>query len=202
MLYTTIEELRTEGITEAMANDDKCSKIIGLACKYIDMSTGRWFELKDKTIKLNGNDSNIIHLPEFPYSVASVKVNGDILSPSEYVVYNRFIPDDRWYPKIVFNYFVKKGFQNIVITGQFGFVEEDGSIPVEINKVCKMLCLNELDPLIEKKENAERKRIISEKTDDHSYTLNNLIVTGILTGDNEIDGILQYYRREVELSLL
>ncbi|HHY36547.1 MAG TPA: hypothetical protein GX518_02530, partial [Firmicutes bacterium] len=52
---------------------------------------------------------------------------------------------------------------------------------------------------VEGQEERKRTRIISERTDDHSYTLAQLAGTLDLTGDPDIDGVLALFRAPIAI---
>lgn len=107
--------------------------------------------------------------------------------------------------------------QVVEIEGLFGYTELEPSDPVGetsdgsqvplsygqtpelIKQACMMLIMKDLYPLgdVARRESLrDRNRIIEEKTADQSYkkeSLKNLGMTGTLTGDADIDGILVQY---------
>ena len=97
-----------------------------------------------------------------------------------------------------------KGIQNIQIKGKWGYVEEDGSTPELIKRAAIKLVLYNFPALGDAEAQNEknlRGKLRSETTDGHSYQLaNNASESAssglsILTGDDEIDGILKYFIR-------
>lgn len=197
MAYCTIEDIRNEGVSADQAPDTRLNNLIELATAYIDGVTGQWFEPRAMTIALDGNDSDMLLLPMFPIEVASLKVDGEVVT--DYKVYNRFLPDDRRNPKVYRASGWPPGRQNIVLDGTWGFVEKTGidyRAPTLITQVAKRLVIREIPVLGDSEGQEERKRarIISETTDGHSYTLERLASTMDLTGDPDIDGVLAFYR--------
>lgn len=196
-MYCTIQDIRSEGITEAQASDDRLTELIEMASDYIDFMTKRWFEPRDKTLKLDGTGHDILWLPIPIITVSTVKVDGQPLATTSFTAYNR--PDDRNNPIIkAYNYW-PKGALNVEIAGTFGYTDEDrlGNpiTPRQIKHICKKLVIRELPQLgdVDAQEEKKRSRIISETTDGHSYTLANH--GGEYTGDQEIDNILYLFKR-------
>jgi len=115
-------------------------------------------------------------------------------------------------------YMFPVGRQNIRVDGVFGWTEigtndtvgetEQGSqipvsfgtTPLEIQKLCKLLVMNEIEPmwsgLAARNSRQNINRIKSEKTKTQSYTLDSLASSGTQgawTGNPEIDSILARY---------
>ncbi len=203
MSYCTIEDLRSEGFTEEDFTDEALALLIEQSGKLIDKITGQFFEPRTMTIRLDGRGGQNLLLPLFLIGDEIIKVDNEVLNQDEYILYNRFYPDDdRHYPKI---YRAKKwpaGKLNIEITGNFGYVEEDLSTPKDIKRAAMKLAVSYF-PLLSDKTAQEEKAlqglVISETTDGHSYSLSAEALTniqsGALTGDSEVDAILRTYTR-------
>ena len=91
---------------------------------------------------------------------------------------------------------------NVTVSGQWGYVEEDGFTPSAIKRAAMKLALYHFPALIDTdalEENAIRGLLLSETTDGHTYMLSDSAVaeaySGAITGDAEIDGILKGYMR-------
>lgn len=199
-MYVTIEELTAEG---AEGTDDRKTNAIVLAQSYIDKMTGQWFDKKSKTIKFDGKSQSLLFLPFFAISISKIEVDDSEISEDDYVLYNRFYPDDRNNPKIKFEYNLPKGSLNISITGDFGYVEEDESTPAQIKKICLLLALNEVGELSDtsRRDVIDRGRIIEEDTDGHSYKLSDVFSSGGFTGDPEIDAVLRAYQSPMKIGV-
>jgi len=215
MAYCTVQDLREEGITAEQASDSRLSILIELATQYIDLITGWWFEPRQLTLLLDGTGKPVLPLPAPPISVSAVYINGILLSPDDYVVYNRLVPDDRWNPRIerrryavfppppwadgIMHPIWPKGTQNIRVDGTFGFVEPDGAggwrTPLLIKDVCKRLVVRDLPSLGQDAEARKRSYIVSESTEGHSYNLSKLVTEGGPTGDPAIDEVLRQFTR-------
>ena len=212
-MYCTVEDIRSEGVTEEQADDAKITELINLSCNYIDTMTGQWFEPREKTLRLDGRGGKILKLPVFLIEDYSVTVSGEEIK--DYVLYNRIVPPDyRFYPKIYRNQGWRKGILNISIHGLWGYVDlADGGgyvTPPLIKRAAMKLALYNF-PDLGDKDAQEEKRLSgllqSETTDGHSYSLNGEILKAMyensLTGDSEIDGIIsQYTRYSMELAIV
>ena len=198
MSYCTVEDLRAEGVSEEDYSDEQLENSIADSCDFIDRVTGQWFELREKTISLDGRGGRNLLLPIFLSEAHSVKIDHEEIV--DYVLYNRI--DDRAYPKIFRCAGWPKGRLNIEVSGQWGYVEEDGSTPSAIKRVAMKLALYNFPALTDsetQEENAIRGLLLSETTDGHTYMLSDSAVaeaySGAITGDAEIDGILKSYMR-------
>lgn len=198
MSYCTVEDIRAEGISEEDYSDEQLEDLIAASCEFIDRVTGQWFELRGKTIRLDGRGGQNLALPVFLFEAHSVSVNHEDID--DYVLYNRM--EDRAYPKIYRNRGWPKGRLNIEVSGVWGYVEEDGTPPPAIRQAAMKLALYHFPALsdweaLEEKE--LRSLIVSETTDGHSYSLSNEVIadrnSGAITGDSEIDAILRSYMR-------
>ena len=48
-MYASVDDLRAEGVTDAVATDARLGALIGLASRYIERVTGRFFEPRGLT---------------------------------------------------------------------------------------------------------------------------------------------------------
>ena len=200
MAYCTVQDIRDEGITQEQATDARLTALIDLATAYIDGITRQSCEPRTMTITVDGTGRQTIFLPVFAIEVTTVIVDGEAVT--DFKVYNRFFPDDRHNPKIYREVGWPKGRQNVVITGTWGFVDKVGTdyqTPALIRQAAKRLVIREI-PLLgdaDGQEDRKRARIVSETTDGHSYTLERLVGSLDLTGDTDIDGVLELFRAPV-----
>lgn len=198
MSYCTVEDLRAEGVSEEEYTDEQLEDLIAASCEFIDRVTGQWFELREKSIRLDGRGGQNLVLPVFLFEAYSVKVGCEEID--DYVLYNRM--EDRAYPKIFRCAGWPRGRLNVEVSGQWGYVEEDGLPPSAIRRAAMKLALYHFPALTDseaQEENAIRGLLVSETTDGHSYTLSDSAIaeaySGAITGDAEIDGILKRYMR-------
>ncbi len=236
--YTTIAELRAEGVTASMASDDRLTRLIARASRLVEHWTGRVFAPVSKTIKVDGTGARGLLLDEAIISISEVHVLDAFgfedtesftdVELSELRIYNRHLsqglldPDDRDSPKIefvwpsrwTFHGMWPRGRQNIEVTGIFGYTDPDGSAtgktPDLIVHATNLMVIRELPPLADTAERDDvrfRFAITNQKTRDQSisYSPNAGGATfsgsgsGRLTGDAEIDTILERYTRPTKL---
>jgi len=113
--YASVSDLRDEGVTENEANDAWLQQRIALASRYIERVTGRFFEARAQTLKVDGTGKRTLLLGQPIISIDRVAIDagpfrpGDLaVEPSLYRVYNRhltqglLLPDDRENPKLEF----------------------------------------------------------------------------------------------------
>jgi hypothetical protein len=157
MPLLTVQDIRDEGVTTKLADDAKVESLILLAAEYIENFTGRWFEPRSRTFKLDGRGHAALFLHHPIISIASVTieltpgtVNPLPVDLDDLSVYNRHVregltdPDDRNNPKIEFfrsnedlrratpgSVFLvfPEGRQNVTVEGVFGFTDYDALDP-------------------------------------------------------------------------
>lgn len=113
--YTTIADLRAEGVTVAQADDARLQVLIGRASNMIDHYTGRWFEPRSKVFLLDGTGARGLLLGPPIISISQVRLLARDLDASiqdldlaDVRIYNRHLtqelldPDDRESPKLEF----------------------------------------------------------------------------------------------------
>lgn len=198
MSYCSVIDFRAEGITEEQFSDEQLEKLIDTAGAFIESITGQWFEPREKTFRFDGRGGKNLVLPVFASAVDSVKIGHEEID--DYLLYNRM--EDRAYPKIFRALGWPRGRLNITVSGTFGYVEEDGSTPLDIKRAAMKLALYGFPALSDSEAQADRNiqgLIVRETTDGHSYELAESAVTSAysdaITGDSEIDGILKRYMR-------
>lgn len=159
---TGIENLFLES-TAKILHSDTISKIQGeeeikLATAIIDRGTNQFFNAKSLTIRLEGNNSNLLLLSIPIISVSSIKLNNDNVSIDltlAEISISRTIPDDRRNPKIKLRNITENIFKGTTgrvfrrgmwteIDGVFGFLESDGSTPLLIQKAILKLTIRNI----------------------------------------------------------
>ena len=224
MALFTVQDMRNEGLSSEDATDAQILRAIPIVNAFLYIATRQFFEPKtyDATtpLKLDGSGTPILHLPVPVVRLASVSEYGNDVPIANLVVYNREFPDDRFNPKIVKQaqttlgfggvgvYYGgqatfkaatwSRGYQNVQLTGVFGFVEPDGvSPPPAIKKTAMRILLRGWRNLCDALEAQDRMTgvITSESTDGHSYSLSGTIFGAGLTGDPAIDDVLAMYKR-------
>lgn len=166
MGYTTLQDVRDAGLSQADYPDDDVNAAIDLWSAFIDRATGQWFEERAATFYLDGTDSDLIALPVPIISINEIRINDDsaALDTSLYRVYNGRgpMPDDRKHPRIQLvdlsnrsrdiylapdrtkRLMFRKGRQNIYVDGSFGYLEADDSTPPLIERACLKLVIEKL----------------------------------------------------------
>lgn len=99
--YNTLDDLAAEGVD--VSNEDRVKKIGQAARNYIEKITGRQFEARTDTLKIDWKPKErIVLLPEFAMSVTEIRVMGMALDSHYFTLYNRVTPgqDDRNDPRI------------------------------------------------------------------------------------------------------
>lgn len=114
--YTTVADLRSEGLTTQMAADAKAQRLIVIASRYVEMFTGRFFYSRYKTVDVDGSGGRAVQMAEPVIAVERVAMNfvsdftqQDLVIPNDTLrIYNRHLsqeltePDDRDNPKLEF----------------------------------------------------------------------------------------------------
>lgn len=114
--YTTVAALREEGVTVSMASDTRLQTLIERVSHQIDLFTGRFFEPRSLTLRVDGHGSHILQLEHPIISIDDVAVlevdpfasPNATLDIDDLVIYNRHLsqglldPDDRENPRIEF----------------------------------------------------------------------------------------------------
>jgi hypothetical protein len=165
--YTTVEEMRAEGVTVAEISDADLAVKIAIASQQIDRFTGRWFEARTLTIHVDGRGRRMLLLDIPIIQIGKVQIESDLyggtdVDASYYKVYNRhlteglLLPDDRNNPKIeliemdrTFYESVPlfqaglawpRGTQNIRIEGVFGYTDPDGTFTGKTPDLIRHAC--------------------------------------------------------------
>jgi hypothetical protein len=162
--YATIQDIRDEGVTVAMADDTTVQTQLAIWHEFIDRACRQWFQARALTLVVDGNDSDLMPLGVPIISLDYLKLNGDTaeLDPDYYRVYSsRSWPDDRRNPRIQLRgreefrdiytaplaagtMRFRRGYQNQELKGTFGFLEPDGSTPKLINRALVKLVIEKL----------------------------------------------------------
>jgi len=246
MGYTTTGLLRERLDSCGEGYEDKVlQRLIDSASLFIEFVTGLWFESRNLVLKLDGRATQILQVPVPIIDVTKIEVVDPYYIPSSeeieitsVVVYNRHLtqnlsnPDDRQNPKLTFVTSAygthplslaawPKGFQNIQLTGSFGYTDYDPSLgglnppgvtPPMIRELCERLCLRDLpsspgmaiagpnDPSWYERWMRSQGRVTQEKVRDQSisyaapgsYDGN---ITGVITGDPWIDMMLLQFSK-------
>ena len=206
-MYASVTELRSEGVLESAASDSRLVMRIEEATATIDRATGWWFEPRSAMFQLDGRGAPSLWLPVPPLRLDRVAVDDEALSADELVVVGAPILPGFDGPRLSLRTGVfPRGTGNVLLEGLWGFTEADGTplgrTPLAIRRACMLLVLRSLAPLADESafEASQRARIIEEKTRDQSYRLQPIETRAAqLTGDPEIDALLEPYRRPMAM---
>ncbi len=209
-MYTTVADMRAEGVTMAQATDDRLEALIDEATRTIDQLTGWFFEPRVMTLHLDGRGTRSIEPPYPSISLMQLAVDGTERSRSaeDLLVVGAPVQPGFYAPRMTLldGGVFSKGDGNVLVSGQWGYTEDDstafGRTPLAVRRACMMLVLRNLPFLTDEDEVADarnRWRIVEEKTRDQSYKLDKPTGSATLTGDPEIDAILLRYRRPSRL---
>lgn len=207
MIAIPLERLRVRGFIEEEFTDEELVEGWITTWEIINLFTNRNFEPMSLTLNLDGIGTNEIFLPAEIISISSVSETtlGDLTEGTDYVVYNREVPDDREYPRIVLlNTVFPKGYQNITVTGRFGYIDpksDSEEPPRPLYEVAMRILPICFENILEGGEkdveiSGSKRNIRREATDRWSYT--KFDRTGIenqLLDDPIVNGILlKYYK--------
>jgi hypothetical protein len=144
--YIDIQDIRDEGFLEEDYSDAQVAKAIKKATKQIERVTRRFFEPRELTIRLNGEDEDRLELLVPLIAIMELKLDGNEIESSDVVIYNRHLtqglaePDDRRWSRIeyrsrtmdnrsMFGVFTE-GQQNVQVHGYFGYTELSPGDPI------------------------------------------------------------------------
>lgn len=183
--------------------------------QYFDSKTRNWFNERDVTANIEGNNTSILHFNVPILSITSIKLNGssDIFDVSNYEVFNNNSqPDDRKNPRIkLYSGAVPTIFQRIntgiflrgtrsEIIGKFGFLEPDGTTPLMVQDAIMLLVVNEIknpiDSQIQTGLGGINQQVRREKTDGHEKEFfENKRLSGVSsTGFRQVDEAIRMYK--------
>ena len=233
--YVSLADIRTAGLPDTVVGDEIVLAAISTWQEFIDRACRQWFIPKTLTLNFDGTDSDTIHLGVPIISIDYVKLNGDTdeLDTDLYRVYNGITyPDDRKNPRIklvnssryrdiwtgdIGALKFRKGRQNQEISGIFGYVEADGSVPKMIQRALTKLVIQKVtNPVYVDPATATvipppppiLGQLIEEWTDGHTskwaqqggvFTTRAPGLTGI-TSDQEILDIIRLFRAAIGIA--
>lgn len=213
MAYCTLDDLRAEGWAVSEDDEVRAAGLCARVSEYIDLMTGNTFTPVTKTLMLDGTGLYRLDLPLCLIECTAVTCGGEPVSGI--VNYNRRAPDDRMNPRLLRRERPwSKGAQNVVITGTWGCTdlnaEGEPVTPSAIRRAAVTLALAQRALLADtdaQSEEYQRRRLRSETTDGHSYTLDcsidKLIAAETYTGIPEVDQILTRYTvRHVRVAMI
>ena len=157
MAVITIADIRSIGITPAMADDTAVTAAIAESESVFNTQCRQFFEPMDGAMELDGDNTTSFFLDIPIISITSIVDNlySQTIPATDYRVYNgrTMIQDDRGNPMIVGVNGQRWGEypQRWAITGTFGYVEADGvSAPAQVRKALIIMISDSLlNPIID-----------------------------------------------------
>ncbi len=208
-MYASIEDLRAEGVTAAMANDARLLSLLVEAGALLDRVTGWFFEPRSKTFRLDGRGTPTLELPAPPLQLDEVRIFEAAISmhPDDLVIIGGPVEPGFDVPRLTLRRAVfPRGSGNVEASGLWGYTEPDGTplgrTPLAIRRATMLLVLRQLPKLTDADSAAARSawRLLEERTRDQSYRLAARRDAGVvLTGDPEVDEMIARYRRPAGL---
>lgn len=209
-MYVTVADVRSEGITPAMASDARLSALIADACAFVDAATGWFFEPRALTLMLDGRGAASLEPPYPPIRVDALLVDGAALSlaADDLVVEGAPVMPGFAAPRLTLRRGRRfpKDVGNVEVRGVWGYTEPDGTAfgrtPASIRTATIQLVVRALPLLGDTaswSDARQRWRLAEERTRDQSYRLHPPELTTQLTGDPEIDTVLLRHRRPAGL---
>ncbi|MBN2196401.1 MAG: hypothetical protein JW751_26545 [Polyangiaceae bacterium] len=205
-MYASVADLRAEGVTAAEASDERLMALLDEATALIDRVAGWFFEPRPATLRLDGRGAPSLELPVPPIRVHRLVVNGAEMSLAfeDLIIEGAPLQPGFVGPRITLTRGRRfpRGRGNVLVEGLWGFTEPDGTAegrtPPAIRRACLLLVLRNLAPLADDAafEVRSRWRVIEERTRDQSIKLDPAAAAnGTLTGDPEVDALLEPYVR-------
>ena len=162
-LYISIASLRSLGLPNP-PTDLEVETSIRTWQKCVERVTRQWYFPKNLEFTIDGTDSDALHFGVPIISIDHIKLNRDpnALDVNLYKVYNKNELEDRSNPRIKLvdgfgedlDIFTRplstgrlkfrKGRQNQFVKGTFGYVEQDGSVPLLIQRAVTLLVIEKI----------------------------------------------------------
>lgn len=232
--YITVQDIRDLGVPDP-PDDAAVLAAIETWQAFLERACRQWFVPKAMVLQLDGTDSDTLHFGVPIISISYIQINdqGVNLSADEYRVYSATrYPDDRHNPRIklvnsqdldIYTAPVshpnlrrkfRKGRQNQIVSGVFGYVEDDGGVPklikraltkLVIEKLSKPLYVDDATPAALPSPPAILGDVMEEWTDGHKIKYGTAGTdlkprSGMLAGitdDQEIRDIIRLYRAPI-----
>jgi hypothetical protein len=103
MGYITVDQVRAEGVDDPVGYPtERIQAAIDVWSRFVEDATGQWFEPRQKTLVMDGNDSYRIFLPVPVLSIMKLFANGDFSNPISSTLYRVYKErnEDRRNPKV------------------------------------------------------------------------------------------------------
>ncbi len=214
-----VEILRSDKVPRFRGED-----IIDQAINFIDEQTGQFFNSRPALVSLEGNNTPTMWFPVPIIDIQKLRINSTTSELTEgeefdYIAFKgRAEPqDDRRNPRIKLN--VGRGRDSIFIgaissrifakqtlteiTGDFGFLEPDGSTPALIRRATTILAAKEINsPAASASATTGTGPVKRTKVDLHEkefFELKSATARGSLSGIPEVDQIISRFRTAIRL---
>jgi hypothetical protein len=207
MIAIPLEKLRVRGFVEEEFTDEELVDGWITTWEIINLFTNRNFEPMDLILNLDGIGTNELCLPAEVISISALyePTLGDLVEDTDFVVYNRDVPDDRRDPKIMLlNNVFPKGYQNVKVTGRFGYIDpksDSEEPPRPLYEVAMRILPLTFENILEGGEkdveiSGSKRNVRREATDRWSYTkFDRQGLENQLLDDPIVNGILlKYYK--------
>jgi len=209
--YCSVADLRAEGVTVALASDERLEELIDEATREIDGWTRWWFDVQARTLAIDGSGHGTLILPAPVIRLDGVTISSDegtteldvddividgpapvrepYSGPGPALRYTGELPDS-WATATF-----AAGVANVAVEGLFGRTEYDGTVqgrvPRSIRRACMLLAMKRVIPLVEDDDSRRSHRIKTMKTTSQSVTFADVNpASAPFSGDPEIDQIL------------
>jgi hypothetical protein len=131
--YCTLQDIRDEGVTEAMLSNERALELIDDASEYIEMVTGRWFDPRGRTLRVRATGTPILSIGPpiiqvdelYVLSGRGANMTRAEISVDDVLVFNRHLteglknPDDRDDPKLEYSGLFGLEYPGSGLTGTF-----------------------------------------------------------------------------------
>jgi hypothetical protein len=156
----TPAKLRAHGVPTTIDDSVLDDRILYWA-QIIDRYTRQWFESRTKTLRIMGSGTRLLFLPmplvnttglevllngdtsALPSEAYQIGVDSDFLIDRQNPRIELLVADDNIYLS-AFRENTWSEFEEQVITGNFGYVESDGTTPLPIQRALIKLCILDL----------------------------------------------------------
>jgi hypothetical protein len=128
-MYATVQDLRDEGVTAAMASDDRLEALLRECSALIDHATGWFFEPRESELWLDGRGHATI-VPKYPpIRLDYVSVGGRAVSVARGNLIIEGAPVQPGFsgPRVTLARVVPPGIGNVVLRGVFGYTGQAAS---------------------------------------------------------------------------
>ncbi len=209
-VYASLTDMRDEGVTPAMASDERLTALLAEASAFVDHVTGWFFEPRALVVRMDGRGTPSLE-PPFPSIRLDELLIDDVqasLAVDDLAIRGAPVLPGFDAPRFTLlrGCTFPKGTDNVVASGLWGYTEPNGTAtggpPVAIRRAVMLLVMRWLPKLGDAEAAAAKSqwRVLEERTRDQSYRLAPLSGVGVLfTSDPEIDLLLARYRKPMGL---